>query len=69
MIVWISKTLALAIHDRQLAEHGGIDAAGFGQMGDIGELARGDHQRSPVSADARDAAGERPMIRASQGGG
>lgn len=23
MIVWISKTLALAIHDRQLAEHGG----------------------------------------------
>ena len=24
MIVWIGKTLALAIHDRQLAEHGGI---------------------------------------------
>lgn len=23
MIVWISRTLALAIHDRQLAEHGG----------------------------------------------
>lgn len=23
MIVWISKALALAIHDRQLAEHGG----------------------------------------------
>lgn len=23
MIVWISKTLALSIHDRQLAEHGG----------------------------------------------
>lgn len=23
MIVWIGKTLALAIHDRQLAEHGG----------------------------------------------
>lgn len=23
MIIWISKTLALAIHDRQLAEHGG----------------------------------------------
>mgnify|MGYP006171127181 CR=1 FL=1 len=23
MIVWISKTLALAIHERQLAEHGG----------------------------------------------
>lgn len=23
MIVWINKTLALAIHDRQLAEHGG----------------------------------------------
>lgn len=23
MIVWISKTLALAIHDRQLTEHGG----------------------------------------------
>lgn len=23
MIVWITKTLALAIHDRQLAEHGG----------------------------------------------
>jgi death-on-curing protein len=23
MIVWISKTLAMAIHDRQLAEHGG----------------------------------------------
>ncbi|MDA3915293.1 type II toxin-antitoxin system death-on-curing family toxin [Oleiagrimonas sp.] len=23
MIVWIEKTLALAIHDRQLAEHGG----------------------------------------------
>lgn len=23
MIVWIDKTLALAIHDRQLAEHGG----------------------------------------------
>lgn len=23
MVVWISKTLALAIHDRQLAEHGG----------------------------------------------
>jgi death-on-curing protein len=23
MIVWISKRLALAIHDRQLAEHGG----------------------------------------------
>ncbi|MEJ6657173.1 MAG: type II toxin-antitoxin system death-on-curing family toxin [Pseudomonas sp.] len=23
MIVWISKVLALAIHDRQLAEHGG----------------------------------------------
>lgn len=23
MIVWISQTLALAIHDRQLAEHGG----------------------------------------------
>lgn len=24
MIVWIEKTLILAIHDRQLAEHGGI---------------------------------------------
>ena len=24
MIVWIEKRLALAIHDRQLAEHGGI---------------------------------------------
>lgn len=24
MIVWIDKALALAIHDRQLAEHGGI---------------------------------------------
>ena len=24
MIVWIGKTRALAIHDRQLAEHGGI---------------------------------------------
>ncbi len=24
MIVWIKRTLALAIHDRQLAEHGGI---------------------------------------------
>lgn len=24
MIVWISRTLALAIHERQLAEHGGI---------------------------------------------
>lgn len=24
MIVWIEKTLALAVHDRQLAEHGGI---------------------------------------------
>ncbi len=23
MIVWISKALALAIHERQLAEHGG----------------------------------------------
>lgn len=23
MIIWISRTLALAIHDRQLAEHGG----------------------------------------------
>ncbi|HET6630954.1 MAG TPA: type II toxin-antitoxin system death-on-curing family toxin [Woeseiaceae bacterium] len=23
MIVWIGKTLALAVHDRQLAEHGG----------------------------------------------
>ena len=23
MIIWIEKTLALAIHDRQLAEHGG----------------------------------------------
>jgi len=23
MIIWINKTLALAIHDRQLAEHGG----------------------------------------------
>ncbi|NII11753.1 type II toxin-antitoxin system death-on-curing family toxin [Oleiagrimonas sp. C23AA] len=23
MVVWIEKTLALAIHDRQLAEHGG----------------------------------------------
>ena len=23
MIVWINKALALAIHDRQLAEHGG----------------------------------------------
>ncbi len=23
MIIWIDKTLALAIHDRQLAEHGG----------------------------------------------
>lgn len=23
MIIWISKTLAMAIHDRQLAEHGG----------------------------------------------
>ena len=23
MIVWIGKPLALAIHDRQLAEHGG----------------------------------------------
>ena len=23
MIVWISRALALAIHDRQLAEHGG----------------------------------------------
>jgi death-on-curing protein len=23
MIIWISKTLALAIHDRQLTEHGG----------------------------------------------
>lgn len=25
LIVWIEKTLALAIHDRQLAEHGGSD--------------------------------------------
>lgn len=25
MIVWIDRTLALAIHDRQLAEHGGIE--------------------------------------------
>lgn len=24
MIIWISRTLALAIHERQLAEHGGI---------------------------------------------
>lgn len=24
MIIWIEKTLILAIHDRQLAEHGGI---------------------------------------------
>lgn len=24
MIVWIEKALALAVHDRQLAEHGGI---------------------------------------------
>ena len=24
MIIWISKALVLAIHDRQLAEHGGI---------------------------------------------
>ncbi|MDI1252600.1 type II toxin-antitoxin system death-on-curing family toxin [Thermomonas sp.] len=24
MIIWINKSLALAIHDRQLAEHGGI---------------------------------------------
>ncbi|PWF23987.1 type II toxin-antitoxin system death-on-curing family toxin [Corticimicrobacter populi] len=24
MIIWISKALALAIHDRQLAEHGGV---------------------------------------------
>ena len=24
MILWISKALALAIHDRQLAQHGGI---------------------------------------------
>lgn len=24
MIVWVEKALALAIHDRQLAEHGGI---------------------------------------------
>ena len=23
MIIWINKTLALAVHDRQLAEHGG----------------------------------------------
>ena len=23
MVIWISKRLALAIHDRQLAEHGG----------------------------------------------
>src|SRR5690606_39645568 len=23
MIIWINRTLALAIHDRQLAEHGG----------------------------------------------
>ena len=26
MIIWIEKTLALAIHDRQLAEHGGSPA-------------------------------------------
>lgn len=26
MIVWINKTLALAIHDRQLAEHGGSNS-------------------------------------------
>lgn len=26
MIIWIDKTLALAIHDRQLAEHGGSAA-------------------------------------------
>ena len=25
MIIWIDKRLALAIHDRQLAEHGGAD--------------------------------------------
>jgi death on curing protein len=25
MIIWISRKLALAIHQRQLAEHGGID--------------------------------------------
>lgn len=25
MITWISKPLALAIHERQLAEHGGLD--------------------------------------------
>lgn len=24
MVIWISRTLVLAIHDRQLAEHGGI---------------------------------------------
>ena len=26
MIIWIEKTLALAIHERQLAEHGGNPA-------------------------------------------
>ena len=25
MIIWITRELALAIHERQLAEHGGIE--------------------------------------------
>ena len=32
MIVWISKALALAIHDRQLAQHGGSSGVRDGGM-------------------------------------
>ena len=39
MIVWLEKALALAIHDRQIAEHGG--SAGVGEEGLLGSaLAR-----------------------------
>ena len=45
MIVWISKALALAIHDRQLAQHGGSSGVRDGGMLDSA-LAR-PQQRHP----------------------
>jgi hypothetical protein len=32
MFTWIDKRLALAIHDRQLAEHGGIPGVRYGSF-------------------------------------